>query len=285
MTTGRRTSHRRLVSNLYPSVFVGGTWTVVLLVTLAVHTSVYLTLVLAPVGADTVQQAGLGYGPFRPWQLLSYLFAFETASPVSFLFTMAIFLMVAGDVSVVMGWRRFLLYYLTCGVVAGFGTWLWVQAATQLLPGVRPMGVTGPTGAVCGLIFAFSHYFGRRRIYGIIPARVYCGLLTMVLVGGTMILVTLQHGRGTGTPYLGQLTALVGAMIYFQLEPRIRHWRLVRQTFSELEQIQQQAILEESVDSILAKVKAEGADSLSPTEKRCLRRASRVIARRKRERS
>ncbi len=282
MTPAPRTSTRRLVGHLYPSLFVGGTWTVVVLLTLALHGIAYLAMLAAP---SILQQGALGYGAFRPWQLLSYMFLFDPQSPVHFLFSMTLFLMVAGDVSVIMGWRRFLLYYLACGLVAGLGSQLWLLACGKMLPGLQPMGVVGPTGAVCGLIFAFSHYFSRRRIYGFIPARLYCGFLTLLLVGGTMVYFTVQYGRGTGTPTLGLLSGVVGAVLYFTLEPRIRHWQLVRQTLRELDQIQQDAILEENLDSLLVKVKQHGAESLTPNEKRFLVQASRVASRRQRERS
>ncbi len=81
------------------------------------------------------------------------------------------------------------------------------------------------------------------------------------------------------------LTALLGAVIYFSLEPRIRHWQLVRQTMRELNQIQQDAILEENLDGLLDKVKQQGSESLTVSEKRFLQKASRVMSRRQRERS
>ncbi len=285
MRTGPRTSSRRIVSNLYPSVFVGGTWTVVVLLTLAAHTIAYLVQCATPGAADIIRAGGLGFVEFQSWQLVSHMFLFDATDPAHFIFTMTIFLMVAGDVSVVMGWRRFLLFYLACGLIGGVGTLLWIKACLYLLPGVKPLAVVGPTGGICALVFAFGHYFSQRRIYGFIPARLYCGLLTVLLVGGTMVLFTLQYGRGTGTPYLGALCSLAGAMIYFALAPRFSHWRLVRHTFSELDQIQDEAILRETLDSILAKVSESGTSSLSPAEKKSLRKASRVMTKRQRERS
>ena len=92
-------------------------------------------------------------GRFRLWQLVTYMFMHANVSHIFFnMFALWMFGYVLENY---WGPRRFLFYYLFCGVGAGL--------CNLLIPG---WGITvGASGAVYGILLAFGMMFPEERIY------------------------------------------------------------------------------------------------------------------------
>lgn len=92
-------------------------------------------------------------GRFRIWQLFTYMFMHANWSHI--LFNMFALWMFGYVLENYWGPRRFLFYYLVCGVGAGI--------CNLLVPG---WGLTvGASGAVYGILLAFGMMFPNERIY------------------------------------------------------------------------------------------------------------------------
>ncbi len=92
-------------------------------------------------------------GRFRIWQLITYMFMHANVEHIFFnMFALWMFGYVLENF---WGSRRFLFYYLVCGVGAGL--------CNLLIPG---WGITvGASGAVYGILLAFGMTFPNERIY------------------------------------------------------------------------------------------------------------------------
>jgi membrane associated rhomboid family serine protease len=98
----------------------------------------------------------LGKG-FQLWQLITYMFMH--GGPMHLLFNMIALWMFGMELENVWGSRKFLTYYLACGIGAGLSNLLIAPLFT----------VTGPTvgasGAIYGVLIAFAMMFPTRPIF------------------------------------------------------------------------------------------------------------------------
>jgi membrane associated rhomboid family serine protease len=94
---------------------------------------------------------------FFPWQLITYQFLHGGFSHVFFnLFALWMF---GADLENLWGSRRFLVFYLLCGIGAGL-----VQLAVQFIPEVAAAPTVGASGAIFGVLLAFGLTFPDRPI-------------------------------------------------------------------------------------------------------------------------
>lgn len=92
-------------------------------------------------------------GHFRVWQLVSYMFMH--AGWDHLLFNMFALWMFGYILENYWGWKRFLFYYLVCGIGAGL--------INLLTPGW--ITTVGASGAVYGILLAFGMMFPNEYIY------------------------------------------------------------------------------------------------------------------------
>ena len=116
---------------------------------------------------------------FRLWQLFTYMFAH--AGIDHFFFNMFALWMFGRILENVWGSRRFLLYYMVCGIGAGLTQELLQFAG--VIPQVQ--SVVGASGAVYGLLLAFAMLFPNMPMF-IIPIPVPIKAKWMV-IGYTII--------------------------------------------------------------------------------------------------
>ncbi|MCR4660070.1 MAG: rhomboid family intramembrane serine protease [Bacteroidales bacterium] len=124
---------------------------------LIINTIMYLAIVaLERRGLFGITNAlalwSFGSGNFRVWQLVTYMFMHANLSHLFFnMFALWMFGYVLENY---WGTRRFVFYYMVCGLGAGL--------VNALIPG----GLTvGASGAVYGLLLAFGMLFPNERIY------------------------------------------------------------------------------------------------------------------------
>jgi len=144
----------------------------------------------------------LGDG-FLPWQLITY--QFMHAGIMHLLFNMFFGLWMFGmEIEHLWGPRKFLFFYLMCGVVAGI-------AQLVLAPIVdHPSIVIGASGAVYGVLVAFGMMFPDRYIYlyFLIPVKVKYFVIVLIVLGLFSI------GQPTDVANLAHLGGALAGYIY-----------------------------------------------------------------------
>ncbi len=239
----------------------------------------------------------LGAG-FYPWQLFSYMFIqFEF---FHLFFNMFALWMFGMEIENTWGSKRFLTYYLVCGVGGALAN-LFVQPA---------FGVTGPTvgasGAVYGILLAFALMFPDRYIL-IFPF--FVPVKSKYLVAFYILLALFYgvSGTGQGVAHFAHLGgAAVGyayLLIAWRRLPfqgvidhtkelwksakyrRRAYWtekeRQVRDAkfydIQEPREKTQAEVDQEQIDAILDKISVSGYQSLTEEEKRILFDASKKL--------
>lgn len=95
----------------------------------------------------------LASGRFQIWQLVTYMFMHASFGHIFFnMFALWMFGYILENY---WGTRRFIFYYLFCGVGAGL--------LNMIIPGMGP--TVGASGAVYGILLAFGMLFPEERIY------------------------------------------------------------------------------------------------------------------------
>ena len=159
----------------------------------------------------------LFWGSLTLWMPITYMFLHGGFYHV--LFNMFALWMFGGDVEKAMGTRRFLVYYLFCGVGAG----LLVAVLQPLLaPGTGAIPTVGASGAIYGVILAFGLFFPERVIYLnlLIPIKAKW----FVLIVGVMVFVSSMAGAGGGISHIAHLGGLVFGYLFIK---RHRLWALL----------------------------------------------------------
>jgi membrane associated rhomboid family serine protease len=237
----------------------------------------------------------LSYG-FYPWQLITYQFIHVDFMHI--LYNMVFGLWMFGmEVEHVWGAKRFLTFYLVCGVVAG-------MAQLVLAPIFEPSTILGPTlgasGAVYGVLVAFAMMFPDRYIfiYFLLPIKakyLIFGLIVfgVLSVGGQGTIANLAHLGGAAAGYayililarrypfqkfIEQLGWLINKERYKRKETPYEHVTEAK-VFDIKEQRPktEQELYQMKIDEILDKIGRGGYQSLTEEEKKILFEASKKL--------
>jgi membrane associated rhomboid family serine protease len=198
------------------------------------------------------------------WQVGTYMFLHGGFWHL--FFNLLILWFMGSMIESVWGAKRFLRYYLICGVGGGLLHILLQYDAS----------VIGASGAIFGLYFAAAMLFPDQYLYlyFLVPVKVkyfVIGLAILQLANGI--------AGPSGVAYFAHLGGMLAGLVFFRGEimrrtrftmgPR-RRWRShVRERRREDESNQN------NIDSILDKISAKGYENLTPTEKRILENYSR----------
>jgi membrane associated rhomboid family serine protease len=153
--------------------------------------------------------AGPADSPFMPWQLLTY--GFLHGNLYHIFFNMLGLWMFGREIELLMGTRRFLVYYLVC--VIGAGLVQLVVAAVQ--GGFYP--TVGASGGLMGVLLAFALAYPNRRIMLIFPP-IPMPAKYFVLIFG---LLSLYLGFSGNIPGVAHFAHLGGMLFGFLL---LRYW-------------------------------------------------------------
>ena len=139
---------------------------------------------------------------FFLWQLVTYIFLHGGISHI--LFNLLALWMFGGELESYWGPRKFLRYFLFCGIGAGLCTV--VFSPYQFIP------VVGASGAIYGILLAFGWLFPNRLIYVYflvpIPAKYF------VIIFGLIELYASMQGTGGGVAHLTHLGGLIFGILY-----------------------------------------------------------------------
>ena len=147
------------------------------------------------------------------WQLATYIFLHGGITHL--LFNLLALWMFGGELESYWGSRKFLRYFLFCGIGAGICTVIFTPY--QFIP------VIGASGAIYGILLAFGWLFPNRLIYIYllfpIPAKY------MVIIFGLIELFSSMEGTGGGVAHLTHLGGLLfglSYMAYPMIQKRMR---------------------------------------------------------------
>lgn len=170
------------------------------------------------------------------------------------------------------GSRRFILFYLGCGVAGGL-TFLLLMALKILGAGV----LVGASGAILGVMVACAILFPQFVVFLFVipmPIRVLVVVMTLMYV---LNIVAQGRNAGGNAAHLGGMAA--GAA-YVLLLPRVEKLRLRMHAQSWDKRMEESRKLRIEVDRILAKVHRFGLHSLTAREKKMLKKATQEEIRR-----
>jgi membrane associated rhomboid family serine protease len=235
-----------------------------------------------------------GYN-FQVWQLITYQFLHANFSHI--LFNMFGLWMFGMEIENIWGSRKFLYFYLLCGVVAGL--------ANLFLPpllGAPPAVTVGASGAIYGVLVAFGLFFPNRYIflYFFIPVK------AKYLIGFFVILEFFMVNSGGNVAHLAHLGGALAGFIYILLDPKstielksmFRRGSFQQKTpmnpfgrmtnpfkkKSEIEEADyydvnndQRNITQADIDEILDKISKSGYQNLTEQEKKILFEASKKM--------
>jgi membrane associated rhomboid family serine protease len=252
-------------------------------------------------GADGIITYFLALWPFGanfwPWQLFSYMFLHDGFGHL--LFNMLALWMFGMELENSWGSKRFLTYYLVCGLGAAVANLL---VAPLLSQGGRTVGASG---GVFGVLVAFGMLFPERPIYiyFLLPIK------AKFFVAGYIILELFYGVTGTssGIAHFAHLGGAAVGFMYVMLMAKgfsfDRVWKLIKGDPSFMydqrrarkparEEVLdakffdinsgrpiegEDELNQEVVDAILDKINTSGYQSLTEEEKRILNEASKKI--------
>jgi membrane associated rhomboid family serine protease len=207
--------------------------------------------------------------PWRPWQLITYMFLHSAPSqgagfnPLHILLNMLMLLLFGGAVERRLGRWPFLRYYLVCGLVGGLLT---------LLPPFRAITV-GASGAVLGVLTAFGLLFPDAPVllfFIPVPAKllvVFLALLNLFSAAGA-------QGGISYIAHLGGMAAgfamLRGGSLLSRASGRIR-------AQEQRARSRHRAEVRARMDDILDKMNREGRESLTQEDWRTLLEESKRV--------
>jgi membrane associated rhomboid family serine protease len=198
------------------------------------------------------------------WQIFTYMFLHYNLWHL--LFNMFIVWMFGSALEAVWGSRRFLEYYIACGVGGAVFSIIFTYNSLTL----------GASAAGFGLLLAYAILFPDNYIYiwFLFPVKAKHLVLFMA------VLQLLQGISGpTGIAYFAHLGGMVAGLFFFRRE--MSYWRLFsrsRQAFRSYTSDRETEWADQErnkVDSILDKIAQKGYENLSTTEKRILENYSR----------
>ncbi|NIN66387.1 MAG: rhomboid family intramembrane serine protease [Anaerolineae bacterium] len=128
----------------------------------------------------------------HPWVLITLVTSIFLHGGWFHLIGNMLYLVIFGDnVEGIMGHKRYLAFYLGCGVTAGVAQVL--MAPTSVIPGV------GASGAIAGVLAAYLLCFPRARVFVGIPLLIYMQVIALpaVIVLGFWFVFQLLNGVAT----------------------------------------------------------------------------------------
>ena len=132
-----------------------------------INVLVYMATTLLPVGNEIIRFCALWFGAspfgeFHSYQFITYMFLHASVEHI--FFNMFALWMFGRTLEYELGSKRFLIYYMVCGVGAAL-----IQLATAYLTGEMPIQLVGASGAVMGILLSFGVMHPNAVIMLLIP--------------------------------------------------------------------------------------------------------------------
>ncbi len=200
------------------------------------------------------------------WRLVTYQFLHDMGSPWHIFFNMLVLCFFGPPLERYMGSRRFLPFYLLCGVAGGL-FYMGLTAVHFLAPGT----LLGASGSILGVLAACAILFPNSVIFlFIVPVPIRVGAIAFAI----MFLVTLVTRGPNAGGEAAHLAGMATGAGYVLLQPMWDRFLLRMRSGSWEKRIEEGRRLQIEVDRILAKVHRAGLHSLTRREKAALKRAT-----------
>lgn len=227
-------------------------------------------------------------GNFYIWQLITYQFMHGSFSHI--FFNMLTLWMFGLEIENIWGQRKFLIFYLLCGLGGGL-----LQIFSPLLTQTMVTGPTiGASGAIFGVMVAFAMMFPNRYIYiyFLVPVKakyliVFFILLEIFSVGGMSFVAHLAHigGALTAAAFIILDRAFGFSFQGLRRRKQASFKKSFRRPFSSNDQDSVEAKFydinekpkgpsQAEIDRILDKISKSGYQNLTEDEKKTLFEAS-----------
>lgn len=202
------------------------------------------------------------------WRLVTYQFLHDPTGMFHIVLNMIGLFFLGPALEQHWGSRRFLPFYLGCGVAGALVYYLLV--AIRLLP---PIPMVGASGAILGVLAACAILFPRFVIVFFVfpvPIRIGAVILTLVYL---LAVITQRGNAGGDAAHLGGMAA--GAIYVFSQSWRDK-FKLKLRAGQWEKRMASQRNLQTEVDRILKKVHDSGLQSLTRKEKNTLKEATKA---------
>lgn len=142
-------------------------------------------------------------GLFEPYQLVTHMFAHSPQNFFHIIFNMYALWMFGSVLEKVWGGKRFLIFYLVCGLAAGLSQMFLVSGGAAI----------GASGAIMGLLAAFAYTFPNTEFYILpIPFPIKAKYLAAIYAG-----IDLFGGFQPGSDNVAHFAHLGGLVMGFIL--------------------------------------------------------------------
>jgi membrane associated rhomboid family serine protease len=203
---------------------------------------------------------------FQVWRLITYQFLHGGFWHI--LINMWILFILGPGLERQWGRRRFLIFYLSCGVAGGLLYTLLV--ATDFLAAL-PM--VGASGAILGVFAACAILFPQFRLF-LFPIPVAIPIRIMAAGAIVMYVFFVVTRADNAGGHAAHLAGMVAGAFYVLSESWRAKMKLKLQVGAWERKMTGQQNLEAEVDRILRKIHTSGIHSLTPAEKKTLKQAT-----------
>jgi membrane associated rhomboid family serine protease len=157
--------------------------------------------------------AGVPGSPFAPWQVVTYAFLHGDIMHIAF--NMFALWMFGRELELLMGPKRFLIYYFTCVVGAALIQLLVAKGQGGLYPTI------GASGGVFGILLAFGMTFPNRMIVLLFPP-IPMKAKYFVIIYGVLELYLGVSGNAPGIAHFAHLGGMLFGFLLLQYWNRQR---------------------------------------------------------------
>lgn len=155
---------------------------------------------------------GVGTGSFYPWQLITY--QFMHGGLMHLFFNMFALYMFGVELENLWGSRKFLIYYILCGIGAGI-----LQIYTADAPTV------GASGAIYGVLAAFGMTFPNREIL-MFPLFIPIKAKYFVVLFGAIELISGFSGASSGVAHFAHVAGAATGFLLLTFGPKLGIFRI-----------------------------------------------------------
>ncbi len=205
---------------------------------------------------------------FEAWRFIGFQFLHGGFSHL--LFNMLGVYMFGRHLEARWGGRRFLTFYLLCGVVSGIA-----QVVVELSMGENAPSL-GASGGVSAILAAVAVLFPQIKV---IMFPIFIPISIRIVVVFYFVISLFSFGADDGTAHAAHLGGLVAGLAYTLLWPRLTQKRMAKtheKNQSRWEaKMAAQAEFQKEIDRVLAKIQNRGIASLTQGDKDLLAEATR----------
>ncbi len=216
------------------------------------------------------------YDFWQLWRYITFQFLHSTVDPWHLVMNMLGVYFLGTALENSWGTKKFTFFYLGCGALAGFA-YVFIGAIFGL-PGDFP--IIGASGGVFGILLACAILFPHFRLIFLffpVPIR-----LAAVIIFSVMIFVVLRAlsmgNTGGAMSDVAHLGGALGAVYALWLRPRLVRNASAsaakRQQGTWAKKMKKQQQLQVQIDTVLDKIRHDGINALTSSEKKILKDAT-----------